>query len=365
MQKGVNAMDGHTTYFSGANTSEGFMSFFSDLYNPWEDYRVFILKGGPGTGKSSLMRRVAEAVEAEGEETEYIICSSDPHSLDGVVFPNLKACIIDGTPPHVVEPKYPGAVEQLVNLGEFWDCDKLAACADNIRETDRRVKNCHARCIGFLKAAKSLHSDSMRLAAECTDYDKLTSYASRFASREFGLSRGRIGKETRRFLSAVTPEGIFTNYETVSLTCNKVFAVYDEYGAVSDKFLKLLRAYALGSGLDVIVCPCPVMPEKTEHLIIPEIGLCVFTANESHPEPTDTTRKIHARRFTDNEKLRGHKHRLHFDLKSSKELTDEAVNMLKSAKEAHDLLENLYVPAMNFEKVDERAEIIIKEILKK
>lgn len=354
-----------TTYFLGANTSGGFVSLFNELYNPFENWRAFILKGGPGTGKSSFMRKAAKAVEDAGEKTEYIICSSDPQSLDGVIFPGLKACIADGTSPHVIEPKYPGAVEQLINLGEYWDCDKLSDCAEGIRETDRQVKNCHARCVGFLKAAASLQEDSMRLAAECTDFDKISAYASRFASREFGTSRGRIGRESRRFLSAVTPEGIFINYDTILSQCSKIAVVYDEYGAASDKLLKLLRAYALGCGLDVTVCPCPVTPEKIEHLIIPEIGLCVFTANNYHPAPADTTRKIHARRFTDSDKLRSHRHRLHFNSRAASELIDEAVNMLRSAKEYHDDLEQFYVPAMDFEKVNEEAERITELILKR
>lgn len=351
------------TYFSGANTSKGFMSFFSELYNPYDGWRAFILKGGPGTGKSSLMRKIAEALEQSGEKAEYIICSSDPDSLDGVVFNDLKVCVVDGTPPHVMEPLYPGAVEQIINLGEYWNCEKLVPFSDKIIETGRQVKNCHARCIGFLKAANSLKSDAEKMAAECADFDKLSAYASRFAAREFGAGRGRIGKETKRFLSAVTPRGVFVNYESVE-ECSSVAVIYDEYGAVSDKLLKLLRAYSLGAGLDTVVCFCPVNPEKIEHLIIPEIGLCVFTANSYHPAPVNASRKIHSRRFIDSEKLRSHKHRLNFDLKASSELIDEAVNMLVSAKKYHDELEGYYIPAMDFEKVDEEAGKIINCIMK-
>lgn len=351
------------TYFLGANTPKGFVSFFSELYNPSENRRVFILKGGPGTGKSGVMRKVAAAVEEAGYEAEYIICSSDPDSLDGVIFPELRACVADGTPPHVIEPKYPGAVEEIVNLGQFWNSEKLAETADSIRAADRQVKNCHQRCVGFLSAAASLQKDSLRIVSECTDFDKIAVYASRFASREFGISRGRIGKEKKRLLSAVTPKGIFTNYDTIKSQCSRVIAVYDEYGASSCQLLKLLRGYALGIGLDTTVCCCPLNTDKIEHLIIPEKELCIFTSNSYHPAPADVDRKIHCRRFIDSEKLRTHRHRLHFNSRAAAELIDEAGVMLKSAKENHDDLEQLYIPAMDFDKVNAETEKITKQIL--
>ena len=37
--------------FMGANTPQGFVSFFDELYNPYENCTPYIIKGGPGTGK--------------------------------------------------------------------------------------------------------------------------------------------------------------------------------------------------------------------------------------------------------------------------------------------------------------------------
>ena len=85
-------------YFLGANTPAGFVSKFDGFYDCLDGWRVFILKGGPGTGKSTLMKKVAEAVDCE---CEYIYCSSDPRSLDAVIFNDLKTAIADGTAPHV------------------------------------------------------------------------------------------------------------------------------------------------------------------------------------------------------------------------------------------------------------------------
>ena len=112
-------------YFLGANAPAGFYSLYDQLLPPERAQAVYILKGGPGCGKSTLMRRVAGWAEEAGLETEYILCSGDPDSLDALVLPGLGAALVDGTAPHVVEPRCPGAVERYVNLGDCYDAAAL------------------------------------------------------------------------------------------------------------------------------------------------------------------------------------------------------------------------------------------------
>ena len=45
-----------------------------------------------------------ERMEQAGLETEYILCSGDPDSLDGVHIPRLRTAIVDGTAPHGTAP---------------------------------------------------------------------------------------------------------------------------------------------------------------------------------------------------------------------------------------------------------------------
>lgn len=91
-------------YFLGANSPQGFYSLYSELLPPETASAVYILKGGPGCGKSTLMGRVAEQLARAGETVEYILCSGDPASLDGVVLLRLGAALVDGTAPHGMAP---------------------------------------------------------------------------------------------------------------------------------------------------------------------------------------------------------------------------------------------------------------------
>ena len=87
-------------FYLGANSPGGFHSLYDELLRPEEARSIYILKGGPGCGKSSLMRRVGAAMEEHGLDVEYIVCSGDPDSLDAVVIPALKTALVDGTSPH-------------------------------------------------------------------------------------------------------------------------------------------------------------------------------------------------------------------------------------------------------------------------
>ena len=96
-------------YFLGANSPAGFYSLYDHLIPPETARAVYILKGGPGCGKSTLMRRVAGRMEAAGLEVEYILCSGDPDSLDAILIPEKQVAIVDGTAPHATAPLGPPA----------------------------------------------------------------------------------------------------------------------------------------------------------------------------------------------------------------------------------------------------------------
>ena len=109
-------------FFLGANSEEGFFSLYDQLLGGRLD-DLMILKGGPGCGKSTFMRRVGAAMERAGERIVYINCSGDPDSLDATIFLDRNAAIVDGTSPHVLEPTYAVASERYVDLTRFYDVD--------------------------------------------------------------------------------------------------------------------------------------------------------------------------------------------------------------------------------------------------
>ena len=94
-------------FFLGANTPQGFVSRFDQLEKADEGWDACILKGGPGTGKSSLMKAVGKAIVDNhlSRQLELIHCSSDVQSLDAILAEDCRWYIVDGTAPHASPPK--------------------------------------------------------------------------------------------------------------------------------------------------------------------------------------------------------------------------------------------------------------------
>ena len=150
-----------TKFFAAANTEDGFFSLFDEIFPPEKLKRIYILKGGPGTGKSTLMRSVGFTAEANGYDAEYYYCSSDTGSLDGVVIPALGIAVMDGTAPHMTDPRYPGAVERIVNLGEAFDLAGLEG------ERERLLSQISAKRDAYRTAYRYLSAAGHRTGSAC------------------------------------------------------------------------------------------------------------------------------------------------------------------------------------------------------
>lgn len=93
-----------TNFFAGANSGDGFRDLFSELVDLEDTFDLMILKGGPGVGKNTFMREIGRTMEEAGVDVEYLRCSGDPDSLDGVVIPAIRCAVCDGTSPHGMAP---------------------------------------------------------------------------------------------------------------------------------------------------------------------------------------------------------------------------------------------------------------------
>ena len=350
------------SYFLGANSASGFYPYFYQAYQPEDGWRLIILKGGPGTGKSTFMKRFAQRAQECGEPLERIYCSSDPSSLDAVLLPGRKIGIVDGTPPHTMEPQYPGISETIVNLGECWEPKQLEGKAQEIIRFSKQCGTEHARSQRYLHAAGALLEDSYQYALSCTDTEKLEKYVDKTARRLF-LPEQPAPKESIRFLSGITPDGVVFFEDTAAAYSARYFCIEDEYGAVSHLFLEMLRARLLKKNAAFITCYQPLFPaSRLEALLVPDAGLA-FLATHSRMELKEKPYKtIHAKRFMDAERLGMRKQRLNFTKKAARELVQEGIRCLQNAKSIHDELETAYIQAMDFSKTEEKLKTVLESV---
>ena len=246
-------------FFLGATTPAGFKGYFEPLRRE-PGMQMLLIKSGPGCGKSTLMKHLAQAAEQQGQRIEKIHCASDPDSLDGVIFLDQKRAIIDATAPHVVEPDAPGADELVVSLYHTIDAGKLAPHRDEVKALFARNAALRGRAARYVASAGSLMLDSRRAEACSANFEKVRRYVKRLCTRLLPRTEGTASEELR-LLSAITPKGMVFYRGTVEALADRYVVFRDDYGAVSRLLLELIRAEALARGYHIITCPCAMHPE--------------------------------------------------------------------------------------------------------
>ena len=343
-------LSNHVDFFMGALGPKGFQGYF-DWLDTREQVPLYLIKAGPGCGKSTLMNRLAQASPLP---VERIHCSSDPDSLDGVIFSRPRAAIIDATAPHTVEPAYPGAVQKVVDLHHVLDNDYLTAHRGEIVALFRRCSALQEQAGRSIRAAAALLEDSHRITAPLVNEEKLLGWARRLGARRLPRT-DHPGSESIRLLSAVTPKGRMVFLNTVKALAGEFIVLHDEQGTAAPLALALLREMALERGYSIIICPCPLREGVIDHLFIPELRLAFLTGNSWHPMNLDGRQNVHCTRFLEKGALRGQRARLRFDRRAAAELLELASEAQRQAKASHDELESYYRTAADFSQLDEIA----------
>lgn len=344
-------------FFLGANSKSGFCSKYHALIDLKDAARVFILKGSPGCGKSTFMRTVSQTLHLD---TCNIYCSSDPDSLDAVIFPALGVALVDGTAPHVVEPTYPLAVEEYINLGAFVNQGEVAKRRAEIIETTDRYKRQFGRVYRLTACAGLLSEDLQQIALQGIDRARLLKKAKGIIAREL-RNTGHPGKLHERFLSAISPKGYVTLFDTIFALADRVFALEDSYGVGHD-LLAVLCDSALALGHTVYACYSPLCPERLEHLILPEARLAFVTASKRNLDQLQPDKRMHLDATLDQTYLRANRGKLRFAKSLSSELIQAACEELANGKRIHDELESLYHPCIDFEKITAAAKTLAAEL---
>ena len=339
-----------THFFLGANSGQGFQNLFGRFCEPENHYDLLVLKGGPGVGKSTMMRRIGTAMEKRGEEVEYLYCSGDPESLDGVHIPRIRTAIVDGTSPHVIEPKFPAAVDRYINLGQFYDITAAKTAREAVIRHTRAGSAAYQRAYRAFGAARQIADNAAALAAEGLDREKLLRRTDGIIGREL-RGKGSGGPDVYRFLGSLTCKGPVWRFDSVGTLCPRVYQLQDTYG-LAWPMLERIRAAACARGHRSIVCLDPEHPDRAQHLLLPELGVAFVTSREGMVYSGSAYRRVRMDAMVSPAYLKHHKTRLRFMNRMAQSLREEGLEALQEAKTAHDALEAVYHPHVDFDGVD-------------
>lgn len=342
-------------YFAGGNTARGFYSLFES--NLKDLRRLFILKGGPGTGKSTLMKSIGKEWHGRGYDVELIHCSSDAESLDAVIIPALGVGVVDGTAPHVIEPKAPGAVEEYVNLGEAWDSRALMGQKEQILLINQQVTDAYTAAYGMFADALKIHDQWEQIYYRQMDFEQADQLTSEMLEQLFGDRRLEEKRPAtkHRFLGAATPAGAVDFVPNLTEGLAHRYFVKGRAGTGKSTMLRKIAAEAENRGFDTEIYHCGFDPNSLDMVIVRELEFAIFDSTSPHEyfperegdEVVDTY-AVSVKPGTD-ERYAEQLAEVSSRYKASMQ---EAIHYLAEAKQHRDELEQIYVSAMDFSKVD-------------
>lgn len=343
-------------YFAAANTYSGFKSYFDEVFRPEDFERIYVIKGGPGTGKSSFMKKISELFYGLDCNIEHIHCSSDPSSLDGVIIcsENKKIALLDGTAPHERDAKIPGAFDEIINLAEGLEKRLLTAQKDDILSLQKEKSKAYKTAYFYLNQA----GKSQDIIEE-TYKQNFDIFGAKYkAERIFGkISSSEKGGISTRLVSSFGRYGLQGLSTLHDYSGDKISVGGNDFSATM--FLDCCFALLKDRQIPLTQLPFVLDPSRTDALFLPKFNLAIIRGEGGEINAADFVKippldeeRIKTARWIHSTSL------------------EEARRWFTIASDLHFRLEKIYGDAMNFdnndkifeEKKNEIVDILEKEI---
>ena len=340
---------GERAFFAAGNSRLGFHSYFESCFRDRVSH-LLCIKGGPGTGKNTLMRAVAREGERRGYRNEYYYCSSDPDSLDAVLLLDEKHSVglVDATAPHVFEGKLPGVQEEIVDLGQFWHRSRLLARQDDIVLWNQQKAKGYRDAYRYLAGVGEVSDILYDLTLSTIDAPKLERTATRLLR---GIPPQKEGQVRIGLCDSIGMRGRVT-LDTYLHLGERLCLIEDYYDS-GFALVRRLANIAFERKIASRVSYHPVLPDRIDALFL-EDSKTVFVVGERQEMLEAAERMPHARlidmrRLVRREQVRASRDRIRGAARLREALLDGACDALQEVKEAHFKLEEVYAAAMDFD----------------
>lgn len=156
--------------FLGAATPSGAVDYIQNLTEEIE--KRYFIKGRAGSGKSTMLKKIAAAGEERGFDVEIYHCGFDPNSLDMVIIPEKSIAIFDSTAPHEYFPDREN--DEIIDMYER--CIKPGTDEKYAIEIERTTNSYKAKmkeAISYLAEAKVLRDELEAIYIGAMDFSKV------------------------------------------------------------------------------------------------------------------------------------------------------------------------------------------------
>lgn len=273
--------DGDRHYFVYGNTAQGFINKLPSNLQGVE--KLFILRGRPGTGKACFMSPLAGKCKKAGLSAEYLHCPSAPETYDGIIVPDLKLAVIDGTDLHYTRLITSAPDARYIDTDAALDTGRLSGMEGPVSTIISKIGICHEEAFQCFQDTLRVHDEWERIYMENMDFQRADALASEILHLMLGdcrLVKAPVMKE--RFFGASTPAGAMDYIENLTEDIPKRYLLKGRPGTGKSTLLKKLAAASNARGLDTEIYSCAFDSNSLDMIIWPELGKCLFDSTAPH-----------------------------------------------------------------------------------
>ncbi|NLI91077.1 MAG: hypothetical protein GX434_02385 [Peptococcaceae bacterium] len=264
-------------YFLEAYTPFGYISFVAGLLKDMK--HTYYLTGGPGTGKSTMIKLIGIQLIDRGYDVDYVRSTKEPDSVAGLFLPKHRICLLDKN--EFIEQNLSSEYHSLVDFDSFCRKSKMEQHQNRIRELDSMLKQIELMIINQLY--KDYQVEIQDAEKELLGKEHI-SIESIFSTKEDEPDLSEITKILSKikknylcfhFLHGLQIDGWLN-------LAPKYIREFDRIcleGEDSSKILRdiLQEVKSLGQVVEIIVHP--LKPNTTVGVVFPEKNLAVWKGN--------------------------------------------------------------------------------------
>ncbi len=340
-------------YFMGISTAKG---YDTEFYIEHESFYGYYIKGGPGTGKSTLMKKLSDAFPDENKSFYY--CSSDPKSLDAVVFEDKKFFIADATSPHEGNVKLPFVTGEIIDLASSLEQDKLRDVKDKIIYLNEQNQVCHSLVKKYLSEISVLEEKLISVGKEKIKKIALEKFVNELVTSNLKEKDCKNPTVSYKQRISNTPCGKLCKTDNARLVVLKDELLYASRYIVSE-FVK----YAVSVGVSTEITKSATLDGFKDLLVfVPELNLMLCAEQnlyENNAEVTDL-KDLYSNEFSEEIKTF-----VGFTQNGIKQAEENVKNTLNKALQIHDELEEFYINAIDKHALDKKFNELKRKVSKR
>lgn len=328
-------------YFAEGMTTRGYISLLPNMMPSWR--RVFVLLGGPGTGKSTMIKVIGLELLDRGYDIDFLRSAKDPDSMAGFIMPSEGLTMLDAMEVSPLRWRAPGVVEKFVDFSMFCDESKLEQRRSAITEIEDRMQEIQISLEEKLTSelGSLIRNRAHKPHIEKEDISWILNNSAHLKVKREHTGPWPLAENALRLLQKSVVNPYFLQGLTVEGWLNLAphfLTDFDQIRLEGDETLDaidwvLREAQQLGQLIEIVLHP--LNPDEVIGVVFPERHLAIWQGNPENLEDQGLDRSF----------------------------SDKLKETLVLWKTNRSQLKDIYIDAINFDQVDTYRDTILNQIL--